>query len=436
LGCLPRLFSRSVNFKEFFAVKHILVVALLPMFLLLAPESKAQTENILYAFQGVDGHAPQGGPVLDQAGNVYGTTTQGGDNFAGNVYQLTPPAQQGGTWTETTLYSFAGFTGDGNFPVGDLIIDGAGNLYGTTHWGGTANSNCPSGCGTVFELSPPAQQGGTWTEQILYKFSGAPDGQYPGGLLLRSGMLYGTTNQGGSSNFGVVYAMKQVNGVWSERVLYRFHGSNDVCNPSAQNLIADQSGNLFGTAGCGGFGDGAVFELSPPAGLGNPWTESVLYRFQGIPDGAIPEAGLVFDRTGNLYGTTNGGGSHGLGAVFQLAPPTQQGGTWTESILYSFAGGANDGELPAAPLLLDGSGNLYSTTTQNEGTVNAGIFFELSPPAQIGDPWTEAILHTFGANRKDGTTPEGGIAHMDRGFIGATLSGGSSGDGTVYLVRH
>src|SRR5262249_4155775 len=158
-------------------------------------------------------------------------------------------------------------------------------------------------------------------------------------------------------------------------------------------------------------------------GLGHSWTETVLYAFRSAPDGVGPEAGLVFDAAGNLYGTTSYGGNFDLGTVFQLRPPVQQGGSWTESVLYNFSG--LDGRHPTAPLLIDGLGSLYGTTPDGgPGNFGSGVFFELSPPSQPGDPWTQSILHVFGETSEDGTLPVGGLAHWRRGFIGATSYGG------------
>lgn len=418
-------------------MRSVFVLTLLPSLVFFSLIAQAQTESVIHSFTGQDGLRPEGGVIIDSAGNVFGTTSAGGANDQGNVFELSPPTQPGGAWTETSLYSFSQFPGDGIQPVGDLIRDSAGNLYGTTISGGNTGTNCvPYGCGTVFELSPPIQQGDPWTEKILYTFSGAADGSLPGGLLLRNGTLYGTTTSGGL-NYGTVYALRQVNGAWIEHVIYRFKAGHDGCNPNQYDtLVADAAGNLFGTTqSCGPAFAGIVFEISPPTAPGGRWTESVLHTFGSPNDGQTPWAGLTFDSAGNLYGTSYGGGANGSGTVFEMSPPVQVGDPWTETVLYSFLGtNSQDGSSPAGPVLVDTSGNLYGTASTGPGFRREGIFFKLSPPAQTGDPWTETVLHHFGVGN-DGAMPVGAIAHHGRGFIGVTFDGGGTGNyGTIYAV--
>lgn len=394
--------------------------------------ASAQSDSILYNFQGSsDGNAPFGGPVFDKAGDLYGTTTTGGVSFAGNVYQLTPPSEAGGTWTETSLYSFSGFAGDGNEPVGDLIIDSAGNLYGTTRGGGTTNSNCPSGCGTVFELSPPAQSGGAWTEAVLYSFQGGTDGLYPGGLFLYGGAIYGTTNQGGVfKSYGTVFTLRHSSGAWTEHVIYRFKGGSDGCSPYIQNMIADASGNLYGTTtGCGTTGWGTVFELSPPSGSATSWAESVLYTFKGVTDGELPHSGLAFDSKGNLYGTSYWGGPWQDGTVFELS---NVAGVWSEQVIFTFGPQLNptNGAWPLSSVLIDSAGNLFGSTTAG-GAYDQGVVFKLSPTT--AGAWNETVLHSFG-NGTDGSEPSGDLVKRGSALYGVTDSGGDSW-GTVFVVQ-
>jgi uncharacterized repeat protein (TIGR03803 family) len=337
------------------------------------------TEKVLYNFCSqnncTDGSLPYASLIFDAAGNLYGTTAYGGDYGSGTAFELTPTA--GGGWAEKVLYSFGGN------PFSGLIFDAAGNLYGTTYWGGTY------GQGTAFELTPTP--GGGWTETVLHSFIlNGTDGAYPyAGLIFdAAGNLYGTTYWGGTwvscgYGCGTVYELTPAaGGDWTETVLHSF-GIENIRDPNGYHpgagLIFDAAGNLYGTTqrgdgtGCGGAGCGTVFELTPTAGGG--WTEKVLHGFGNGTDGAEPYAGLIFDVAGDLYGTTTGGGDYGHGTVFELAPTA--GGDWTETVLYSFGNGT-DGANPDAGLIFDKNGSLYGTTTGG-GTYGGGTVFELSP---------------------------------------------------------
>ncbi len=315
------------------------------------------TYTVLYSFTGgSDGRYPQSGLIADSSGNLYGTTQFGGATGKGAVFKVTP----GGT--ETVLYSFCRLPGctDGAYPQAGLVADSSGNLYGTTPFGGAAND------GVVFKLS----SGGT--ETVLYSFLGGGDGAFPGSSLIAdgSGNLYGTTAAGGASNNGVIFKLTPGG---FETVLHSFKGS-DGAGPFA-SPIADGSGNLYGTTaaggapGCGGSGCGVVFKLAPDG------TYAVLYSFTGGSDGANPAFGLIADGGGNLYGTTPSGGApgcgtSGCGVVFKLTP----GGT--ETVLYTFTG-LGDGAFPASDLTADSSGNLFGTTFAG-GTSGDGTVFELA----------------------------------------------------------
>jgi uncharacterized repeat protein (TIGR03803 family) len=402
----------------------------------------AAQESIIDRFPGqvADGYAPQASLISDAQGNLYGTAYSGGAHYAGAVFELSPA--QGGGWTETLLYSFDTYT-DGQNPLGSLVFDKAGNLYGTLSDGGA------NGGGSVFELSPGA--GGVWTEQILYPF-GAVDtvGAYPqANLILDSeGNLYGTTESTTSTGgFGTVFELSPgAGGVWTEKVLHTFTqyqivGSPDGAQPLG-GLIFDAQGNLYGTTSAdgssnGGGAFGTVFELSP--GAGGVWTEKQLWGFGGEPDGAGPAANLIFDSQGNLYGTTHQGGSNGAneGTVFELSPGT--GGVWTEQLLWSFAGGASDGAQPYDTLIFDAQGDLYGTAIfggpngySTLGGYLAGTAFELSPAS--GGTWTEAILHNFYASSTDGYQSSAGLVADSLGNLyGTTYKGGSiDNNGSVF----
>ena len=353
-------------------------------------------------------------------------------------------------YAESVPYTFTG-SSDGAAPAASLILDSKGNLYGTaTNGGDTSGTNCPgqnppTGCGVVFELSPPAGGSGSWTENVLYTFTGASDGSTPeAGVILYNGNLYGTAAYGGDlsgsncvalNGCGVVFELSPPSGgsgPWTEKVLYTFTGGNDGSVPLA-SLIFDAKGNLYGTTGGGGAsGYGVVFELTPPSGGNGSWTESVIYPFTGGSDGGSPEAALIFDSSGNLYGTASIGGGHcngiGCGVVFELTPNSP---VWTETVLYTFTGGS-DGASPEAGLIFDSNGNLYSTATLGgymtgpvcKPTKGCGVLFELTPPSGGGAPWTETVLYAF-TDENDGAYPQSTLVLEGGNLYGTALLGGN-----------
>jgi uncharacterized repeat protein (TIGR03803 family) len=343
----------------------------------------------LYSFVGPpDGGNPIGGLISDNTGALYGTTNGGGFYNSGAVFKLTPPSTAGGAWTESVLYSFCSQTNcsDGDAPFAGLISDASGALYGTTTFGGSPVA--PFAGGTVFKLTPPSTAGGAWTESVLYNFcsqANCSDGGEPfAGLIMdASGALYGTTLLGGSP-------------------------------PVVQ-----------------GVGPGTVFKLTPPSTAGGAWTERVLYSFcsqNNCSDGVGLQAGLISDASGALYGTTGGGGSAAAGTVFKLTPPSTGAGAWTESVLYSFCSQANcsDGSGPHG-LISDASGALYGTTTAGgkqdcSRSYGCGIVFKLTPPAAAGGSWSESVLHSFTGS--DGAEPFAGLIMDAAGALYGTSSGG------------
>jgi uncharacterized repeat protein (TIGR03803 family) len=342
------------------------------------PAAKVPTETVLYNFAGgADGIQPIAGLIFGSKGALYGTTQQGGGTSnAGTVFKLTPPARSGMPWAETVLHSFTGQP-DGNGPWGPLIfLDTSGALYGTTLAGG------PWDQGMVFKLMPPAGGGAPWTKTVLYSFGNPAvpsDGLNPAagaGLILTPTAR--STAQRGAEDWATVFKLTPPakNGMpWTETVLYRFPGGSDSNNPRS-GVIFDTRGALYGTtAGVFGAGNGTVFKLTLPAGGGTPWTETVLHNFSGPPDGSNPVAGLIFDSDGALYGTTPNGGvaaGGGYGTVFKLTPPDKKQNLWTETVLYRFTGGG-----PNAGLIFDKKGALYGTTAGG-GTAGAGTVFQLT----------------------------------------------------------
>jgi uncharacterized repeat protein (TIGR03803 family) len=391
--------------------------------------ASAVTETTLHAFtDGSDGGAPDAGLISDSNGNLYGTAFEGGAYGYGSVYKLTHSASG---WTETVLYNFHGGTGDGASPDYDLAFDATGNLYGTTSEGGIDwNNPAVRGWGTVFELTP---SGSEWTERVIHffvsgfrpssglilnkagdifgetggtgmaaggsiyemknestgwkfgtllTFDGTDEGNYPnGGLILDgAGNLYGTTNSEGALCCGTVFEVKHgANDTWTRSLLYSFSGGTDGGFPQAP-LVSNGPGKLYGTTmtggdlSCGSGGCGVVFELSLSGGI---WTETVLHSFTDSPDGNNSQAGMTFDKAGNLFGTTLVGGADGYGSVFELMP--QSGGEWEETILYSFTNG-NDGAYPSNALLRR-LGNIYSTANGG-GQFGWGVVFELPGAGQ------------------------------------------------------
>jgi uncharacterized repeat protein (TIGR03803 family) len=382
--------------------------------------------KVIHTFSGTgDGESPWGRLLRDTQGNLYGTTVGGGAYGYGSVFELTPPVGSG-PWTESLLYSFPGSSSDIQGPQSGLVMDSTGNLYGTTFWGGVEN------VGTVFELSPPATSGGAWSEATLFQFKNQT-GNGAGGLLLsHSGVLYGTTLWDEN-----VYELKPVSGGTSiEKNLFTFNSGSDGEEPEYEGgaMVADKSGNLYGTTVFGGAnGDGEVFELSPPGATGQPWTETVLYSFGASDtDAAVCDGNVVFDSAGNLYGAAHSGGLYGYGAVFELSPPASSGLPWTETVLYSFNPAIGDGVNPYTGVVLDSSGNIYGVTYLG-GTYGDGTVFEVSPAE--GGTWTETILRNLNGDT-DGENPYGGLIISNGNHLfGVTSAGGrSKGAGTVFEV--
>jgi uncharacterized repeat protein (TIGR03803 family) len=455
--------------SSFFRYFRCLIGCISFLFNLPAVSAQQWNEQVLYSFQGLpDGATPVGGMVFDKQGNLYGATSEGGSSACagagqcGTVFQLSPPTKQGDPWTETVLYVFKGRTyGDGGTPAGGLIMDAAGNLYGTTAYNGTGSCTLLGaivGCGIVYELSPPAQPGGAWTETVLYSFEDITDGYFPQGDLVfdSAGNLYGATQFGGGKGTncnslygycGTVFELsppKIKGGSWSNKTLHSFagipgRGGPDGVGPVAigdgaapnGGLVLDNAGNLYGTTEIGGMnclhhsnqGCGAVFELEPTGAPSTNWTETVLYRFDGA-NAANPLASLICDDHHNLYGTTEGGGSGGRGVVFRLEAPRGKFGTWLESELYDFSGN-NNGANPMAGLTLGNDGSLYGTTNSGTTRSSRGNVFQLSPSMAAETTWSLDVLYTFGLV-PDGENPSSNLIIDGLGNLyGATQNGGT-----------
>jgi uncharacterized repeat protein (TIGR03803 family) len=379
----------------------------------------------LYRFNRyTDGRTPLAGLVVDGNGNLYGTAAYGGADECGTVFEL---SHGDGAWSEKVLYSFT-CGSDGEYPAGGLVLDHAGNLYGTTS--GYSNGNH----GNAFELVH--HEHGSWSLKVLYSFSGGSDGAYPmAGLAWdQAGNLYGTTTSGSVSVRGVVFQLRpNRDGSWKEKVLHRFAGGSDGDTPSATPTF-DSAGNLYGTTRYGGGapicgGCGTVFQLTPQQN-GN-WKYKVIRRFRGT-DGEYPLASVTLDASGNLYGTTSAGGPKGGGTVFELA--RRQNGSWIGKSLHNFGLNPLAGLSPQTGLLFDASGNLWGTTLGggNLGCKSGcGVVFQLTLGSQ--GSWKESVVHTFVDD--PGYYPAGILISDTTGNLYGTTEGdGSFTFGSVYEI--
>jgi len=391
--------------------------------------ASAQTESVLHDFtnSSTDAGYPRANPTFNKVGNLYGTSAFGGTADGGTVYELT---RKTGGWVSTVLYSFSPKPKYGADEISSVVFDKAGNLYGTTSLGGSKND------GRVFKLSP--KTGGGWSESFVHTFGETgTDGVSPlGGVIVDiAGNLYGTTIYGGTGTCGLitcgtVFELSPASGGgWTEKILHNFTDSvADGANPYS-GLILGKAGNLYGTTYNGGaYGWGTVFELSPASG--GTWTETILHSFNNNgTDGALPAGPLTFDAAGNLYGTTSYGGTN-YGTIFELTPQT--GGGWNEEILYTFIDG-NEGSnpiYPGAAVVLDKSGNIYGVTQGGSGLT--GTVFELSP--QGGGTWAFNVLYDFNDLGTTGEAPVGVILDSHGNLYGVTAGGGTDKVGTAFEI--
>ena len=365
-------------------------------------------KSTLHLFNGTDGFFSTSPLISDVQGNLYGATYYGGKGTGGCnngfgcgvVFELSPSSTSTGSWTETILHNFADSDG-AEYPTGGLYMDANGNLFGAANLGGgMCTPNVPQTCGAIFELSPPAQAGGQWTEQTIISFDDTRlNGVRPNGWLI--GVAPG------------------------------------VNNPN------EEPGTLFGTTYSGGNvngNEGVVFKLTPPSQPGGKWKETVLYNFDPGKGESLSNAGLYMDGSGNLYGTN---GNYGIccnqyGLVYKIAPAAHKGGKWTETHLYEFSQTDQAGYNPQSFLAADSSGALYGTTFSG-GNVDVncpngcGGAFKLTPPSGSTDHWTETVLHVFDYTDGDGFG-YGMVFGSDGGLYG-TASGGTNGQGVTFVLK-
>ncbi len=385
--------------------KHLMLTVVLVLLAFAGAASlSAQTEHTIYYFHTSSDVDIQAGLVADSSGALYGTTTFGGTGW-GSVFKISPPAAPGDPWTESTLYAFQ-HNNDGSNPYCSLVFDTKGNLYGTTFTGGSAGW-------TVFQLAPPAVQGGAWTESVTYTGNGSVEA----GLAMdATGNLYGSTFAG--QVFQLVPPAVS-GGSWTYNAIYKLAINSSI----TRSLVLDSKGNLYGTSETGGtYGHGFVFGLKPPPPSGGKWTKINIYNFAGGSDGQYPASSLTITKTGVLYGTTEAGGAAGMGLVYSLTPPTTQGAPWTEAVLYNFQGGS-DGAQPEGGVTVGNGGSLYGTTFY--GSLGNGTVYKLTPPAGAGAPWTEAEVYSF-TGISDGGQPIGNLLLQPHGVLYGTTSSPSA----------
>jgi len=418
---MPPLQAQSLNSSRRFFLARLFFALIIFLMSLAATTNARAGERVLHSFVGGrDGNNPTA-PVILVNGNMYGTTSSGGRYCAGTVYEM---KRTNRGWKETMLYHFTGGS-DGYHPYGGLVADESGNLYGTTMLGGAHDR------GTIFELSRGSD--GKWNESVLYNFCSLPrcddgEGPYSGLTWDNAGNLYGTTSE-------TVFQLSPSASGWTLTTIYTFNG-NGVYGADSP-LLVDASGNLYGNASYGGNCDwcGAVFELSPS---GASWSYATLYNFNDGADGGVPRGQLLMDKNSNIYGTTAFVGSTqcldagiGCGVVFELSPA---GGTWVETVLYTFTADG-DGTYPTSVVFAPG-GSLYGTTNlggtghcQNTG---CGTIFKLT---QSGGTWKESVRFSFrGAN---GYQPQSGALTTDSHgrLYGTTVLGGKINHGTLYEFK-
>lgn len=415
--------------KQFYCAAKALLLTLGVLAAVVPVQSKAQTFTVMHTFHGPDGAAPLGSLVLDSAGDIYGTTASGGSgtNCPDFTFGCGTVFVLNNTGREIALHSFNGPNGAG--PQAGLLRDLKGNLYGTTDEGGnyTGEGCGAAGCGVAFKIDKTGKE-------IFYQFKGIPDGLFPGAVPVEdsAGNFYGTTSLGGPSSGGLGTVFK-IDAKGKETILYSFTGYADGCYAGG-GVILDSAGNLYGVANQGGagfceYGFGTVFKLSQSGQF------SVIHTFGG-DDGAYPGSNLIWDAQGNLYGITSEGGSSpecfymgGCGTVFELSP--QENGTWSEKVLYSFCSQSDctDGLQPSGSVSLDASGNLYGTTFfggtyRNCNGDECGVAFKLTPDS------AEKVLHDF-TGGSDGAFPTGGLVLDDAGSLyGSAEAGGATCDGS------
>jgi uncharacterized repeat protein (TIGR03803 family) len=413
---------KNKSFAGFASRARSLCIVVVAIFL--SAVSAHAGEKVIFRFNENQGFNPNTGLISDSAGNFYGTAN-GGIGNCSSVYELSPGSNN--TYAETILYTFQNCDRSGLYPIGALSVDKSGNLYGAEYGFSAAD-----GSGLVFELTK--QTNGTFTYSVLHNFGGNEGGPFGDFAWDSAGNIYGATSHDSTTFNGEVFELSpQPNGTWKETVLYQFPAPNGVGSPSG-SVVLDSKGNLYGATytGLGGSGytsRGAVYELVPQSS--GPWKLILLYNFPLGIGSEYPDSRLTFDARGNLYGSAQGAK---YGSVFELS--LNSGGAWTETTIHTFTAGKDGANPDGGTLVFDSTGNLWGTTPTGGIGCNrtlCGVVYKLSP--QSGGTWTEIIVHPF-ESASDGSEPDAGLLLDTSGNLyGTTYHGGSRyGYGTVYEI--
>jgi len=373
----------------------------------------ADKENVIYLFDHASGSSePAGGLFLDSSGNLYGVDDRG------ILFELSPGGAEGWNYSQLAASNCG-------YPTGPVVRDNAGNFYAGDYFG------------EICEFSPGS---GSWSSSVIYVLNSV-SGYGPSNLLVdAAGNLYGVNGANGANGFGYVFELSPGSSGWTLTDLHDFEGTDGNASPSGLSaagilggLVMDASGNLYGVtwAGGGASSDGLVFKLANKAGV---WTETVLHRFNGA-DGANPDASLLMDSAGNLYGTTAAGGTDGFGVVFEISLVA---GKPLTHVLHNFTNANGDGAYPQSALIMDPSGNLYGTTSsgggggdcQVENDFGCGMAFKLSPE---GQQWKESLLHVY-KGLGDGSFPSGLVIDGSGNLYGEALGGGIFNQGLIFEI--
>ena len=426
-------YRRTIGEVKLTSITYLAVAMLL--ILVLSLPAEAQTITTLHGFSGMpDGATPVGGLTMDAAGNLYGTTEYGGAEGWGMVFKL---VHTGGTWIMRPLYSFPSIhhqgADDGAAPTAGVTIGPDGNLYGTDSAGSGSSTY-----GTVFKLSPPASVcRGTmcpWTETILYRFTGGSDGGVPSGPVIfdSAGNLYGVAQTGGVTcgQGGTCGVAFRLTRSGSSWTESVLHAFSGSPDGAfpTSSLVFDRAGNLYGATASGGSANDGTVFQLSPSGSG--WTENIIHNFDYFDDGGGPDGGIIFDSAGNLFGTT-AFAPLGTGTVFELTP---SGGQWSFSQLYALTSGQSGLPGPLGPLVMDAAGSLYGMTFEG-GSGNClyscGTVFKLSPSAGT---WVYTLLHEFTGGTDGGLPYDGVILDRNGNLYGTASMGGARGQGTVFEI--
>jgi hypothetical protein len=412
----------------------LMMIAALPL--------SARTESVIYNFTGGNGGGNPEVGLTSYKSSLYSTLLNGGSAGAGEVYKLTPP-KTGTTWNEKALVTFQEDGNPGGSPNGRVIADQYGNLYGVTTYNDSIGTCCglvyelsPPPAGQTEWTSKIICQFPGGVDGLL------PHG---GLAMDQYGALYGATMAGGTYNQGTIFRLYyNIRFGWILEVLYSFTGGDDGGTPNGDLLIDSSNGNIFGTTPSGGYYNlGTVFSLSPPTGAESTWAFATIHDFEGdatdAQDGATPNGGLA-GATGDLFGTTQTGGASEkcCGMVFELRQEIEGNPQYTLINHHNFTGG-QDGAYAKAGFFKDSSGNLWSTTEQGgSGTTGSdfGTIFELYPDRVEVGVWHYVVAYSFNGGPNDGAYPEGPVVENGKGvFFGATADGGQTGNGIVYKFK-